>query len=598
MITSQSIAALTAALVHSSVMDCPQARLRHQTFLLRMLGAGAAALAAAPFFLAFRGGPTLAEAIIFGLALAPLGALALVLKTGRLAHGQLVSAGALVAIGVALAATGQASLGCAAAWIAAAQTEGAFASGRGMVAGLAAASLLAFGGLVALDFVVHLPATTPRGDLLAAAALAHAVANILCGRHLRGSLDRTGHLQVERAKTIAATVGDLVVSYDATGAVDHVGPACERLLGLSPVDLVGRGLFEHVHVADRPAFLKAVADAAHGSEVVTATFRLRVPRDNHGENRTETTFLWMEMRAQRLRSGVVSLLHDVTSHKQNEADLEAARQAAEEASRSKDNFLANMSHELRTPLNAIIGFSEMLATSGLRPREGAKQDEYARIINQSGQHLLAVVNSILDMSKIQSGTFAINPEPFLIAPLIDSCCEMITLKAQEGGIEILRAGGTPNETLVGDRRACKQILINLLSNAVKFTPRNGKVTISMRPDGNSLAICVSDTGIGIGAEDLARLGNPFFQARSSLDRPYEGTGLGLSVVRGLVGLHGGTIAVESEPGRGTGVTVRLPLDCRFVAAAGGSAIIETMARRRSPDRIGLPSHDFRVKKIA
>jgi cell cycle sensor histidine kinase DivJ len=310
------------------------------------------------------------------------------------------------------------------------------------------------------------------------------------------------------------------------------------------------------------------------------------------------------MRARRHARGgapaqVMSLLRNVTASKQAMNDIEAARQSAEAASRSRDHFLANMSHELRTPLNAIIGFSEILGNRELRPADEAKQTEYARIIHQSGQHLLAVVNSILDMAKLQSGTFSIIPETFDIGPLIESCCEIVTLKAHEGRIEILRADTRGIEPVVGDRRACKQILINLLSNAIKFTPENGRVTIAARPDGNSLVISVTDTGIGIGAADLARLGDPFFQVKSALDRPYEGTGLGLSVVRGLVGLHGGSIMIASEPGHGTAVTIRLPLDCRFAGQADpSSAKIETIARHRSSDRLPQTSPFAAASQLA
>ena len=256
-----------------------------------------------------------------------------------------------------------------------------------------------------------------------------------------------------------------------------------------------------------------------------------------------------------------------------------------------------MSHELRTPLNAIIGFSEMLASRTLCPADAGKQREYAGIIHQSGQHLLEVVNSILDMSKIRSGTFAILAEPFDLAPLVDECCDMVKLKADQGLVRLVRDYPRDLDEIVGDKRACKQILINLLSNAVKFTPEHGEVAVSVRPDGTAILISVADSGVGIGAADLARLGDPFFQARSSRDRPFEGTGLGLSVVRGLVGLHGGTIALESEPGRGTRVSVRLPLDHRTQGPAEQSATIETIARRRTMDPAPrLP--DRRIKQSA
>ncbi|WP_312030629.1 HAMP domain-containing sensor histidine kinase [Methylosinus sp. H3A] len=247
-----------------------------------------------------------------------------------------------------------------------------------------------------------------------------------------------------------------------------------------------------------------------------------------------------------------------------------------------------------------MGFSEMLASEQLAPVDPVKRREYAEIIRNSGQHLLAVVNTILDMSKIESGSMQLSPEPFSLPELVDQCASMMQLKAEQGHVTLSRDYPDRLEEIVGDKRACKQIIINLLSNAVKFTPANGRVRIRAYPDGNCLALAVGDSGIGISATDLGRLGDPFFQASACHDRAYEGTGLGLSVVRGLVGLHGGTIAVESAPRCGTTVTVRLPLDCRpFQNKAPALARIETIARRgaiRPAD--GLETTEDRMKKIA
>jgi cell cycle sensor histidine kinase DivJ len=165
---------------------------------------------------------------------------------------------------------------------------------------------------------------------------------------------------------------------------------------------------------------------------------------------------------------------------------------------------------------------------------------------------------------------------------------MVKLHAKNNGVELLRAYPANLEEITGDRRVWTQILVNLLSNAVKFTPPHGSVTISARPEANSLLILVADTGIGIAARDLAQLGDPFFQANASPDRQDQGTGLGLSIVRGLVGLQGGTIMVASEPGKGTSVRVRLPLDCRGLPAKAGSpAKIETIAHLPIPDQYDL-----------
>jgi two-component system, cell cycle sensor histidine kinase DivJ len=219
-----------------------------------------------------------------------------------------------------------------------------------------------------------------------------------------------------------------------------------------------------------------------------------------------------------------------------------------------------MSHELRTPLNAIIGFSEMLTNEELT-FDAARKLEYAKLINESGRHLLSVVNGILDMSKMETGNFEITPEPFAPAPAIVSCCDLLALKARDSGVAIKTHIGLNLPEVVADRRAFNQILINLISNAIKFTPREGRVTVSAHCDKVKLTVVVEDTGVGIGEDDLPRLGEAFFQARASYDRRHDGTGLGLSIVKGLVRLHGGEIGITSRLGKGTQVTVRLPVDC-------------------------------------
>ena len=307
------------------------------------------------------------------------------------------------------------------------------------------------------------------------------------------------------------------------------------------------------------------------------------------------------MRAHAAGREIVAVLRDVTDVRQREAEIDAVQRSIDQALRAKDHFLANMSHELRTPLNAIIGFSEMLGSRTMSPSDPAKQREYAGIINQSGQDLLSVVNAILDLSKIQSGSFSLIPEPFCMLPLAEQCCDAVRLQAQNGRIAMVRDIPDDLEEIVADRRACRQILMNLLANAVKFTHEGGRVTLRVRPEGTALRMEVTDTGIGIGEADLARLGDPFFQARSSLSRPYEGTGLGLSVVRGLVSLHGGTISIESELGKGTSVVVRLPLDCRAMQAAASDAI-ETCPRHGATDPVrpfdSRRASDTRIKQIA
>jgi two-component system, cell cycle sensor histidine kinase DivJ len=246
-----------------------------------------------------------------------------------------------------------------------------------------------------------------------------------------------------------------------------------------------------------------------------------------------------------------------------------------------------MSHELRTPLNAIIGFSEMLMNETDMRLDAGRRREYATLINESGTHLLGVVNGILDMTKLDAGDFEIRPEPFRLAGVIGSCCDLLALKARESGIDLVVEVAPDLPELVADKRALKQILINLLSNAIKFTNRGGCVTVSAVVEGARIALAVEDNGIGIGEEDLPRIGKPFFQARASYDRRHDGTGLGLSIVKGLVALHGGDIAIRSRLGEGTRITVRIPIDCEQPRASA----VPTKIAPRAPAETGAAAPD-------
>jgi cell cycle sensor histidine kinase DivJ len=202
----------------------------------------------------------------------------------------------------------------------------------------------------------------------------------------------------------------------------------------------------------------------------------------------------------------------------------------------------------------------MLANESLA-FDAERKAEYARLINESGRHLLSVVNGILDMSKMETGNFQITPEPFLPGEVIGGCCDLLALKARDAGVALRPRLSPDLPEMVADRRALNQILINLISNAIKFTPRGGEVTVGAAREGARIAIAVEDTGVGIGEDDLPRLGEAFFQARASYDRRHDGAGLGLSIVKGLVRLHGGDMDIASRLGKGTRVTVRLPIDC-------------------------------------
>jgi two-component system, cell cycle sensor histidine kinase DivJ len=287
-------------------------------------------------------------------------------------------------------------------------------------------------------------------------------------------------------------------------------------------------------------------------------------------------------------------MREVTERKNQEQALDLARSAAEQADASRTRFLATMSHELRTPLNAIIGFSEMIVQEDALMLDAARRKEYAQLINDSGQHLLSVVNGILDLSKIESGNFEIAPEPFAPGEALINCCNLLALKARENAIDLVTRVPDHLPSIIGDPRAFRQIVLNLVSNAVKFTERGGRVTVSAGVEGSRLALRIADTGVGIEAEDLKRIGDPFFQAGKTYQRRHEGTGLGLSIVKSLVGLHGGEMTVQSRFGEGTTVVVALPLTFTSQPAQSSSNI----ATLNLPLRAAVPDQAHQVKKRA
>jgi two-component system cell cycle sensor histidine kinase PleC len=239
-------------------------------------------------------------------------------------------------------------------------------------------------------------------------------------------------------------------------------------------------------------------------------------------------------------------------------ESDRAREHAEGASRAKSEFLANMSHELRTPLNAILGFSEMI-TSRVFAHRPEKQYEYAGLIHSSGFHLLTLINDILDLAKIESGSWTLRETDVDLAALIADACTMMAPKADAGGctLAVEIAPGLPPVNC--DARAIRQVLLNLASNAVKFTPGGGRIVLFARQEpSGEIAFGVGDTGVGIASEDQARVFENFGQGRHDVVTADKGTGLGLPIVKGLVEAHDGRIALESQIGEGTTVTVFLP----------------------------------------
>jgi len=247
-------------------------------------------------------------------------------------------------------------------------------------------------------------------------------------------------------------------------------------------------------------------------------------------------------------------------------DAIAQKTLADGASRAKSTFVANMSHELRTPLNAIIGFAEIISRQVYGPQAIAKYTEYAGDIEASGRHLLALINQILDLAKIESGKLVLRRDEVLMRELLKGCFALVEAGAREKGLTLDYLESAPGLCVCGDPTALRQIFLNLLANAVKFTDKGG-VLVSVHDDCGDIVVRVADTGPGIAPADLGRIFEPFEQADNTLAREKPGSGLGLAIVAKLVAGHGGRCEVQSTIGAGSVFTVSLPLGAAQESAA-------------------------------
>lgn len=561
------------ALLHPSARYDALTRARHRAFMAPRLLGSLAAFAAFPVYLVLRGAPSAIEVAAFAWLIAPILLSWFLSRTGRYEGAHVLSSLALAGLIMAIAATTGGIESFAAIWLVVIPLEAALSASRRVAAFASLLALSCAGLLILVSQLGWLPAgdlSAPERGAMTAFGVASATLYAAGLAFGAGSLARTSVALLSREegryRLLARNMSDVISRHQRNGAVQFISPAAEAMLGMPVAQLLGHGLFDRVHVADRPAYLTALSDAARG-DVRSVEFRLR--REPTGSERAQIDFIWVEMRCRPLDQDqrrdvtaeleVVAVMRDVTDRKLSEQALDQARSAAEAADAAKTRFLATMSHELRTPLNAIIGFSEMIAQEQTLMLVASQRKEYAELIHASGQHLLSVVNGILDMSKMESGNFEIASEPFAPRASLMHCCNLLALKARENGIDLITDAPQDLPVMTGDPRAFKQIVLNLVANAVKFTERGGQVTVTAAASASQLTLRISDTGVGIAPDDLKRIGAPFFQCGKTYERRHEGTGLGLSIVKSLVALHLGELTVQSKLGEGTAVTVKLPL---------------------------------------
>jgi len=267
---------------------------------------------------------------------------------------------------------------------------------------------------------------------------------------------------------------------------------------------------------------------------------------------------------------IMTFVRDINERKRLDENLRLALLRASEASMAKSTFLANMSHELRTPLNAILGFSDLMLNQLLGPLGNPRYREYLGDIHSSGIQLLALIDDLLDLSRVDAGQANLIERDVSLRDVIADACRMVELQAKKSNVNVVITLPTDLPDIRGDERRIKQIVLNLLTNAIKFTPEAGTVTVSAEKSVKGLRLEVRDTGIGIAKVDLPKVLERFGQIDNKLSRKHKGTGLGLPLVKEFIELHGGSLNIESEVGVGTAVSVEFP-EMRIVKASSSQA---------------------------
>jgi len=571
------LAAYFSSLVHESVRGNSLAAARQQTFIASHVLGGLLALCVFPVYLVIVGKPSLSSAIAFLWLLSPIAVAVFLSRTGRLPAAQLLSVANFAGV-VTYCTWLTGGLGSwLIPWLVAVPLQGGLSGDRRI---LGFATLAAGLGLAILGTAAWFGYTRPAepgplspiilGLIGAMTATAYAAAMAMTMVMAAQLVQRRSENAVlpgdELYRLLVDNVSDMITRHDEKGRVLFASLGAKQLLGEPTQKVLGDGLFERVHVADRPAYLTALSQCLANNAPTAVELRVR-----HAGGIETARYVWAEMHCRPMRGAhgaglkrlsIVAVTRDISDRKNQEAELVRTRDEADSANRIKTQFLANMSHELRTPLNSIMGFSEILNRELFGSLGEGRYRDYAHLIHESGEHLLNVVNDILDISKIETGKFKIVKEPVDLASLVESCCDVMRHTAEQKQLTLMVEVAPVLPALAADRRACKQMLLNVISNAIKFTNPGGSVLVSARALNGTVEIAVTDNGVGIAAAELPKLGNPFVQASNSRDASCEGAGLGLSVVKGLAKLHGGKLELRSTLGKGTTATITLPLTGR------------------------------------
>ncbi|WP_456151166.1 ATP-binding protein [Aliterella atlantica] len=383
-------------------------------------------------------------------------------------------------------------------------------------------------------------------------------------------------------RALLDAIPDLIFRLDRNGTVLDFKAAKDSDLYTTPSQFLGKQIENILPQAIAQQLMLRIERTLSTGEPQAVEYQLPVNGKLH------------DYEARIVASGddeVISIVRDITDRKQIESALRDRKEAAEAGSRAKSEFLATMSHELRTPLNAILGLSQLLEQE-IFGEVNAKQKEYISCIHSSGEHLLALINDILDLSKVEAGREELTRVPLDVKELSDACLALVRDRAQAKGLQLIHQIDPQVDTCIGDERRVKQMLLNLLTNAVKFTPA-GTVSLRIQQVPQGIAFTVSDTGIGIAPAQIKFLFQPFKQLDSRLNRQYEGTGLGLALTRKLAQLHGGDVTVQSTLGKGSQFTLFLPTDATTVLSCndGVCSEQEQSPRLQAPKRIMIVEDD-------